>query len=448
VRRVGDQVRINAQLIDATTGGHIWAERYDGSLADIFALQDHVTAKIMDAMSVTLTNRERADLGSVGTANAAAHDAYLQGLSFYFRNTPAGNAKAEPYFQLAIELDPDFKRAYAALAKVYFKGKDWEYANALVIWWRKAVFRAHRILAKSDGANLSDTHVLRSQMALYKHQPGVALGEAELALGLNANDVDAMKAKASALIYLGQYEAGRNLANQVMRVDPVVIAEPLYLVGLAYFALGDYAQAVEFVEQAIENDPATAFYQRLLAAAYGKLGMEIEANKAWRKYRKSWHRNAGQFWIAAAVQFYPFEDRQILQHLADGFAAAGAVERPPSRFLKLDPETSLSGKEIRALLFGHRIKGRDYWLDSVWRQQRSLDGKLTHSGTESFHSAVELDGEEVGESWIDGDRLCDRWSDADGNVTICVMIFRDPDRGEDNYYMVTDTGPHPFQVLD
>ncbi len=448
VQRAGDQVRINAQLIDATTGGHLWADRYDGSITDIFALQDHVTAKIMEAMSVTLTQQELENLDSTGTSNTEAQDAYLQGLSFYLRNTPADNAKAETHFKRAVELDPDFNHAYTALAKVYYKGREWEYGNAMVLWWRKALFRAHRTLAKSVGENIADAHVLRSWIALEKHQIEVALREAERALGLNTNNVDALKAKARALIYSGQYEDGRTLANRVIRLDPVVIAEPLYLIGLSHFATGSYDKSVNFLERAIENDPATANYVRLLAAAYGQLGMEQEANKAWRKYRKSWKRDLGQFWIAAAVQFYPFQDREILQNLADGFDAAGGVERPPSRYLKLDRETRLSGEEIKTLLFGHTIKAQDYWLGDPFRQQRTIDGKVTHSGVISPKSAVELDGEEVGESWIEGDRLCDRWSEVDGDLTICALIFRDSDSGQNNYYMVTDTGPHPFSVVN
>jgi tetratricopeptide (TPR) repeat protein len=282
---------------------------------------------------------------------------------------------------------------------------------------------------------------------LYKHQLGVALREAEQALALNSNDVDALKAKANALIYSGQYEEGRILANHVIRLDPVAIAEPLYLIGLSYFAIGKYEKSVDYINKAIESDPATAIYVRLLAAAYGKLGMKNEANKAWRKYRKSWKRDLGQFWIAAAVQFYPFQDREILKHLADGFEAAGGVERPPSRFLKLDAETRLPGEAIRTLLFGHTIKGRDYWLGDSFHQQRTIDGKFAHSGIASPIDAVELDSEVLGESWVEDNRLCDRWFDVGGDITSCVLIFHDPDSGPNNYYMMTDSGPHSFSVV-
>jgi tetratricopeptide (TPR) repeat protein len=400
-----------------------------------------VTAKIIDAMSVTLTHQELEDIGSIGTSNAAAHDAYLQGLSFYYRNTPVDNSKAVPYFKRAIELDPDFKRAYAALAGVYYKGKSKEYSFLLGFYTRTAMFLAHQNLAKSVGANIAETHIVRSQMALDKHQLDVALREAEQALTLSRNNVDALKAKARAMIYSGRYEEGRKLANQIIRLDPAFLAEPLFLIGLSYFASGSYDKAVDYAEQATENDPATRAHALLLAAAYGKLGMEKHAKESLVRYRKSW---PWPFWIAAAVYQYPFQDGEILKHLADGFNTAGLAERPPSRYLKLNRETKLSGKEIKELLFGHTIRGQDFWWGLAWEQIRTIDGKLSHSGGSIYTDRS--DTREEGESWTEDDRLCDRWSDAGDEITICVLIFRDFDREPNNYYMMTDQGPHPFRV--
>jgi len=444
VQRVGDQVRINAQLIDATTGGHLWAERYDGSLDDIFALQDRVTTKITKAMSVTLTPLELGNIGSVGTSNAAAHDAYFRGLSFYLRNTPADNAKAEAHFKHAIELDPDYKNAYAALAKVYYKGLDDEFGKALILYGRKAQFLAHKNLSKSVGAKSADGHILRSWMALYKHQLEMALQEAEQALAVNTNDVDALKAKAKALIYSGQYTQGRKLADRIIRLDPAVIAEPLYLIGLSYFASGSYDKAADYIERALENVGAPRVYNLLLAATYGKLGMEMKAKEALLKYRET---TSGPFWMGAAVFYYPFEDGEVLKHLADGFDAAGVVVRPPSRYLKLDRKARLAGQEIETLLFGHTIKGSDFWSGRGWGQIRTLSGKVSHSGA-PIHIGIPADSHNVnkGESWVEDDRLCNRWSDVDGDITNCVLIFRDLDGDQNEYYMVTDTGPNRFQV--
>jgi len=120
VRRAGSQVRINAQLIDATTGGHLWADRYDGTLEDIFGLQDRVTQQIVAALAVELTDEEEAQQGRHDTENASAHDAYLQGWAHYKLLTPESLAKAVPFFEEAIRLDPSYAKAHAALASVYW----------------------------------------------------------------------------------------------------------------------------------------------------------------------------------------------------------------------------------------------------------------------------------------------------------------------------------------
>jgi TolB-like protein len=106
VRRAGDEIRINAQLIDATTGGHIWAERYDGTLEDVFDLQDQVTEQIVEALAISLTGAEQAEQARHGTENAQAHDAYLQGWARYKLLTPEDLKDAVPFFEEALRLDP------------------------------------------------------------------------------------------------------------------------------------------------------------------------------------------------------------------------------------------------------------------------------------------------------------------------------------------------------
>ena len=120
MRKAGDKVRINAQLIDATTGGHLWAERYDGQMDDIFSLQDNITQKIVAALAVKLTTGEEENIASKGTENIEAYDAFLKGWEHLHRITPNDFEKALSFLRKAIELDPSFSRAHAALAFLYF----------------------------------------------------------------------------------------------------------------------------------------------------------------------------------------------------------------------------------------------------------------------------------------------------------------------------------------
>jgi TolB-like protein len=118
VRRAGDQLRISAQLIEVETGGHLWAERYDGALADVFALQDKVTGQIIAALSLQLGAGEIAELADHGTNNIEAHDAFLKGQSYASKYTADDAKRAIAFYKRALELDPNYQRAKEALAQI------------------------------------------------------------------------------------------------------------------------------------------------------------------------------------------------------------------------------------------------------------------------------------------------------------------------------------------
>ena len=122
VRRSGEEMRVNAQLIDATTGGHVWAERYDGSAADIFSVQDAFVRKIVKALAVNLSEDEQEEIALGQTSDIAARELFQEGWDSYLRYSADDNAQAIGQFQSALELDPDYGRAYAALGLAYLRG--------------------------------------------------------------------------------------------------------------------------------------------------------------------------------------------------------------------------------------------------------------------------------------------------------------------------------------
>jgi len=124
VRRSGDQVRINAQLVDSSTGRNLWAERYDGRLSDVFALQDKVTGRIIEALSISLGEHEKALIADRGTTNIDAHDAFLRGQSHARDFTVVGAERAVRSYTLALKLDPDYDRARKALEQIRFIQKN------------------------------------------------------------------------------------------------------------------------------------------------------------------------------------------------------------------------------------------------------------------------------------------------------------------------------------
>jgi TolB-like protein/DNA-binding SARP family transcriptional activator len=471
VRRVGDDLRINAQLIDATTGGHLWAERYDGPLADVFALQDRVTERIVEALALELLPDEARRIAASETDNAAAHDAYLLGLSFYKRRTPQDNAEAAASFEKAIRLDPDYAAAHTALAKAYIQAVIGEnaYAEKLGIFWTEGYTKAWTLLEKGMARPNADVHVLRSWLALNKHQYEQAIMEARRALDLNPNDAEALEALAEALIYAGQPAAGTDYAQRAKRQNPSLLGRPSYLMGLAEFHLENPQMAVRHVEQAIRQAPGNeADFSGLLAAAYGSLGLTEQAEKAFEAYSQGFLNRPALAWSAGSVAFsnprfhtwrriglawsvysFPFAEGEVLERLAAGLATAGAP-RGVGGYLSLDEANRLSGPEIERLLLGKEIKGKDFWLSEfAWRQERSHGGEVTHAG---YPVHAGLPEAAAGVARIEDDRLCEQWPSLTTAFEICVVLFRVSDSNArvrwGDYVMVTDTGPHPFSVID
>ena len=221
VRKAGDQVRINAQLIDVTTGHHLWAERYDGRLKDIFSLQDKITQQIVTSLALKLTEGEQEHLASRETTNIEAYDAFLKGLDLSGRMRLDDFAKAIPYFEKAIQLDPNYSRAYAALSEVYYYGRFFGLPRRLNISSRECGVRRFNYLqiAMKNPTNIA--HRTAVYNYLWQGQQEKAIAEAERALLLDPNEVRSNRIMAVALIAGGRPDEAVYFNNRALRVDPV-----------------------------------------------------------------------------------------------------------------------------------------------------------------------------------------------------------------------------------
>jgi TolB-like protein/rhodanese-related sulfurtransferase len=284
VRRAGDQVRINAQLIDATTGGHVWAERYDGSLADVFALQDRVTRQIVSALAVNLTARERTLQAQSETRIPEAYDAFLRGWAHYRRNTPEGFAEAVPYFERAITLDPNYGRAHAALSAIYWASIAKTDTSRGSLWLGLGTeglqLQANRYLQNAQEDPVPLTHQVVSSVRSFQGRHEEAIAEAEQAIELDANDPIGYESLATALIYAGRPAEGAEAIRRAMRLDPHYPSEYLVWLGLAQFGEGKFKQAAESFEAAIQRNPDNANALIVLVASYGHLGRSEDARSA------------------------------------------------------------------------------------------------------------------------------------------------------------------------
>jgi adenylate cyclase len=284
VRRVGDQVRINAQLIDATTGGHVWAERYDGSLEDVFSMQDKIAKRIVTALAGTLTGQE-SGTSQIETSNTEAYDAYLRGWERYRLGTPEDLSKAVFYFEQAIELDPDYAHAHSALAAVYWK-------IAAKGWWNKSLHasvsqateQSRVTLVKAMEQPSALAHQVASERAAYfQRKPDKALFEAERAIALDNNDPAGYIAMANALLKANRAAEAVDSVNTAMRLDPHFPVSYLTKLGQAQLANGQYRNAAETLEIAARRNPGDDWTFVYLAAAHGQLGNERDAKYAVEK---------------------------------------------------------------------------------------------------------------------------------------------------------------------
>ncbi len=343
VRKADDRVRINAQLIDATTGGHLWAERYDGKLGDIFALQDKVTQKIVAALAVKLTAGEEQQTTRRGTENIAAYDAFLQGWQHYRRITRDDLAKAVMHLKKAIELDPNYGRAHAALASAYWlsyrRGWSWKMDWPYEVKSRVPLL-AHEHLEKALKSPTSLAHQVASWILVHEPLHEEAIAEAERAIALNPNDVDSLFAMARALIFGGRAHEGADYVKRAMRLDPHYPAQYLSFLGLAQFCTGQLEEAAIALERAHKRNPELEAYP--LVATYAHLGREEEAADILAEYlRKTWEGGPSMLrdqprvrWV---LTYYPFKNQADTDRFADGLRKAGLPLKRATYILVLDP---------------------------------------------------------------------------------------------------------------
>ena len=271
VRKAGSRVRITAQLVDTLTGGHLWAERYDRDLKDIFALQDEVTQKIVESLAVRLTKREEDRLARKYTDNLEAYDLVLRGLEFYFRFTQEANVKAREIFQKVVDFEPQYALAHSRLGWTYLR--EWSFG-----WTQnpgsleRAFELAKRAIALDD--SLSDAHALLAETYLWKKQHDDAIAEADKAVTLDPNNAERMVDLGNILAWAGRPEEAIGWIKKGMRFNPICPVAYLFVLGHAYFLTEQYAEAIATLSKAVDRQPDFWPSRFLLAGCFLQVGQQ------------------------------------------------------------------------------------------------------------------------------------------------------------------------------
>jgi adenylate cyclase len=282
VQRAGPRVRITAQLVDAATGYHIWAERYDREVHDIFALQDEVTQQIVRMLAVKLTEAERARMGRKATGNPAAYDLVLRGEDERRRTTPEGNIEARRLYVKAMDLDPGYARAYLGLS--------WSHLQSWQFGWsadpeslERARELAERALALDD--SLTQCHSVLSQIYLWKKEHDRAIAQAERAVVVAPNDADGYETLAEVLVWAGRPEDSIKSIRQAMRLNPHYPFFYLWTLGHAYYMTRRNGDAIDAFKKIVQENPNFLPAHAYLAVIFTEMGREKDAREAWDKAR-------------------------------------------------------------------------------------------------------------------------------------------------------------------
>ena len=320
VRKFGHRVRITAQLIDGDTGGHLWAERFDRDLTDIFAVQDEVTQEIVSAMDVKLTGDERTRLKSTGTNIPEAYDYVLRSREQTRLMSKDGNARAQALLNRAIELDPGYATAYANLAMTRLM-------NYLNRWSETAdpsLEYAYELAQKAVALDGTDptAHHMMGLICLWKRQHDQAIAELERSIALEPNRAYTFGVLGNALQYAGRPEEAIEWINRGMRLDPSYVDSWLHFLALATFQLGRYEDATEVLKRRIILKPDTDISRVLLAACYGHLGLTDEAKIQWADV----FRINPDYSLERRMKNLPYKDPANTDRIVEGLRKAGLVE--------------------------------------------------------------------------------------------------------------------------
>ena len=318
VRRAGNRVRITAQLIDATAGGHLWAERFDRDLSDLFVVQDDVTSRIVDALKVTLSPDEKARLADGGTRDINAYDYLLHGREFLLGETKNRETfeQSTKFFIKALELDPNYSQAYAGLGWAHMFDYQNRWSDDSDDSLRLAKHNVDRAIEKDPNEPLA--RVAASMVATFEKDFERAKSEADIALALNPNSAEAYGCLGNICTFSGRPQEAIPLLERAMLLDPAYTQQYLHLLGVANLLAGKYETAAVLLRQRVLLVPGTDFTRAVLSSALGHLGDIGEARRVWRELKEI----NPQYSFSEHFARQPFTSQEDVRRIADGLAKA------------------------------------------------------------------------------------------------------------------------------
>ena len=324
VQKVGNSVRINAQLIDATTDHHLWAQRYDRELDDIFAVQDEITASIVAALQITLTEDEKTRVARQYTTNIEAYDLFLRGRT-YLRGTKQTHRKARGLFDQAIDLDPEFAAAYAEKSMTYFAGFIMPMSRSPKVL-EASVTTAERAVALDDTLPLAQARLGWAYFANQRHDEAIAAARRAVALG--PNDAEAHAQLGNILNWSGHPKEAIGLIEKAMRLSPHYPFYYLFYLGHSHYLLENREKSIELMKRVVTRAPNFLPVRRHLAVLYGEIGSAAKAKAQTAEILKIF---PGASIEDSRERCLYIHKPKLLNRFFDGLRKSGMPEGEPGR---------------------------------------------------------------------------------------------------------------------
>jgi adenylate cyclase len=331
VMKSENKVRITAQLIDALTGGHMWSERYDRDLKDLFSLLDEITQEVIVALQVELIDGQQASLRFGSTQNFEAWGYAVKGMSIFYKFGKEDMARSRELFEKAIAIDPKYAAALTALAWTHKIDASFGYTDSKDNSIKLSTELAKKSVAMNDKNH--SVHSLFSLLYLIQGEHEKAVEEGRKAITLGPNVAETYLLFGEALIYSGNFEEAVEMCETAMRLHPHA---PLYFLGhtlTAYYWVGRYDESLALAERLIDLGRKVGFP---LGVVWGhtcsvivkiKLGRLSEASQDADEILKIWP----WYNLDYTRSIYFYKDSANMEHWIDGLRMAGIPEHPPSQ---------------------------------------------------------------------------------------------------------------------
>jgi adenylate cyclase len=438
VRRTGDQIRLNAQLIDTTTGNNLWADRFDRDHAGVFAVQDEMSRDIAKALGMQPSATESARMARPPTANLEAYDYYLRAEQAARTGERARLREALTLFDKAEELDPAFAEAFAADARttVYIWHANLNDIIQSAPARKRAYERASRALELDP--DLSSPYAILGIMQVVDRHYDEAIASAKQAVAIGPGDAEAQIVLGYVQLFAGNHAEAVTAVETALKLDPNLSAIDREVASLAFLLQGDNAKAIETLERTRDDAPAVGRFRMTLAAAYARAGRFQDAQA---EIANGLRLVAGLEFSAQLralsgwrISYAHFRNPQDLAVFVDALQQAGVPEWPFG--FNGDERDRLRGEDIASLVLGHTLQGQ------IEPDRRPAIMQIARDGRAGFRTNTRMLTETV---YVDRDLLCEQSENLFGRPD-CGPVYKRSDAAAKGYTFVNSTKVFHFTV--